>query len=932
MKPSICLSNHRHTIMKKFELFALIALAMAAGACNKEKEFESTPEDAVIPAEPGKIVFTAQAPTKTAIDANDEVVSWVEGDEVKFSWDGGSTTATAASSGASTTFTIDAPDDATEIYAIYPASAGGSVNNGKVTVHYSGSRADGSFAANDICVARAVKNGDAWETSLAFKNAACLLKIGVTSSEIVKIKVQAVGDEEIAGAFEVSMDDSGNPVVGDAVGTTSSSSSMTVSGPGNYYIPIKPGVTLTEGFRVNRITDETDPDNPVQLTPFYYNASFTTGRGKIIKLNDIDSHAGHYYVTPGGAGTGSGQSWNNAMDAATFKAFIENNEGNNYFILRGAVFHLSAAEFTFGTYLKPAFSGHGEVAFTIEGTRDGSSITTFVGGTGADAGMLEPGQSTNLTVRNVKFTGTDGNSNRAAIRVNNTSVILTLDNCIFHNNKTSGQSGAINIIKGNSVVITDCEFTSNSSSTGGASIHAENITLSVSGCTFSNNTGKGNVLHVTNTNGVVAMEDCEISGGDNCAVFGVNANTISFERVNFHDNHTSVKESAGAVLLTGAGTYTFTDCNFIDNYSSHEAGAVAIRSGDIQASFIGGKFQGNHADGEDAENGKYSAGAAIYAIGTGVAFDCTNVLFKKNYNYVGTDNLSGGIIKVQQDGGTARFNGCVFDGNYTNRNTGDNKPCSAIVTCRVGGVNYYFNACEFKENTSGTGNSGTTRGGLRGTVFATLAASTFAFNNCSFHDNYGGRNTDDITWIGMDNENSTLILANTTIVGDNTKPDGTVKNNWGVIKFQNSGNFYLLNSILCSNDADSSPGNCFWVNDAIEINGTTIANGAKLPVYCYYCKTSKEGDNRTDWGADTGSGHDYYASSASFGGWSAPWTWNGTLTGTNSNMKAATADVNTEIQTADADFYAWLNSIGALGKDINGNSRGATSWPGCYQN
>ena len=48
-------------------------------------------------------------------------------------------------------------------------------------------------------------------------------------------------------------------------------------------------------------------------------------------------------------------------------------------------------------------------------------------------------------------------------------------------------------------------------------------------------------------------------------------------------------------------------------------------------------------------------------------------------------------------------------------------------------------------------------------------------------------------------------------------------------------------------------------------------------------------------------------------------------------MLAATADVNTEIQSADADFYTWLNSIGALGKDINANSRGTTSWPGCYQ-
>ncbi len=185
----------------------------------------------------------------------------------------------------------------------------------------------------------------------------------------------------------------------------------------------------------------------------------------------------------------------------------------------------------------------------------------------------------------------------------------------------------------------------------------------------------------------------------------------------------------------------------------------------------------------------------------------------------------------------------------------------------------------------------------------------------------------------MDNTNSTLILANTTIAGDNyraPKTGGARKNNWGVIKFQNTGHFYLLNSIICSLDTE---GNCFWVNGDLMLDGNKKIKdgGPKLPVYSYYCKTSKEGDGWTDWGADTGSGHNYYATSASFGGWTMPYTWNGTLTGTNSNMLAATADVNAEIQNADADFYAWLNTIGALGKDIAGNSRGATSWPGCYQ-
>ncbi|MBR6054948.1 MAG: hypothetical protein IKP46_06380 [Bacteroidales bacterium] len=918
--------------MKKFELFAFVALAMVAGACNKEKEFESAPEEAVIPAEPGKIVFTAPAPSRTAT-TDDETVTWVEGDEVRFSWDGGYTTATAESSGASTTFTIDAPEgDVSEIYAIYPAEAGGSVNDGKVTVHYSGSKTDGSFASSDICVAKAVKSGSNWSSSLEFKTAACLLKIGVTDSDISMLKVEAVGGEEIAGAFKVEMDGNGNPVVGDAYGDPSTTFSMAVSGTGNYYIPIKPGVTLTQGFRVSRFTGE----EKTQIIPFYYNGSFTTTRGQIVKLDDIDAHAGQYYVTPSGAGTKAGQSWTNAMGVSEFKAFVTNED--NHFILKGSTFHFSADEFSFGDdYLVLDYEHHSNVAFTLEGTFNSeSSMTTFVGRTatsGTTAGVLWPQHNSYITVRNVKFTGTNGASNASAIRVNNSAKELNLDHCYFDGNQTSGNGSGISVFN--------------------------SATVNISNCVFKNATGAGGIIHVNHASAKVNIQDCEASNITKNAIYAQSFDTFNCTRVTFSDNDDS-GEYGAAAYISGAGTITFddcdfirnhssvqggaicingtsvtstfTDCEFIDNSCSQRGGAVMIENANDNTTFTGGKFQGNHADGADTENTtKKAAGGAIYSYGS---FSCTDVLFKENYNFVGEDTVSGGIIRIQQSGKVGRFNGCVFDGNYTNRQISNNSPCAAIVNCRIGNVKYYFNACEFKENTSGTGNSTGVYGGLRGTVFATLAGSTFAFNNCSFHDNYGGRNSDEISWIGMDNTSSTLILANTTIVGDNYRAPGSGglrKNNWGVIKFQNTGNYYLLNTILCSLQTN---GNSFWVNGDISVDGgNTIGNGGtKLPVYCWYSKISKEGDNRTNWTVDTGSGHDYYATSASFGGWSAPWTWNGTLTGTNSSMLAATADVNTEIQNADADFYSWLNTIGALGKDINGNSRGATSWPGCYQN
>ena len=891
----------------------MIALAVLSVACAKNEEDKPNGNDVPQeeqtgkPGEDGKIVFTALAPTKTTIDSNDEVVSWVAGDEVKFVWDGGSTTATASASGSSTTFSVEVGDGITELYAVYPASAGGSYDSGNVNVHFNGSRTDGSFAANDLCVAKAVKTGDTWSTTLAFKNVACLLKVGVTASDITKIQVmggRSTGEAQaISGYLPVSIDGSGDPVFGTAT-DTGVTVSVPVSGPGNYYIPVLPDVVLSGGFRIGYFKGED------QLTPFFYNGSFTTERGKIIKLSDLDSHAGHYYVTPSGADTKTGQSWAHAMDAAGFKAFIEDSD--NYFLLQGATFHLSAESFSFGDYLQPDFSSHSEVAFTIEGTTSGSDITTFVGSTGDAAGTLWPKSNCNLTVKNVKFTGTDGNSNRAAIRVNNSGAKLNLKDCIFDNNKTSGQSGAVNLIKG-TITITDCEFTNNSSSSGGASLHVEEATVTVSGCTFANNSGDGNALHITKTTGVVTMEDCDISGGNRCTVYGVNANTVSFTRVNFHDNHAD-DESGAAAWLEGEGTYTFTDCDFVNNAADWRGGAIGINSTDVNVSFTGGKFQGNHADGNGTN---YAGGAICVAKG---AFDCTNVLFKENYSFVGSNTNAGGIIRLTSSGDCARFNNCVFDNNWSCRSSQSNNGCAAIVNCRNGGTIFYFNACEFKNKSSGRGySSGNEQGGNKGQVISTYASSTICMNNCSIHDNFCSRNSDDTPWLYFDNASNTFIMSNSTVIGDRIRrPESSdvLKAKTGVIRLQTDGTYAFINNIICSNYSD----------------GKSIGCADTYNVPAYYCKVSPGLDSDTNWTNTTGFGDDYWADSSCFGSWSAPYTWNGTMTGTNSSMKAATADVNTEIQNADADFYSWLDSIGALGKDINGNSRGATSWPGCYQN
>ena len=891
-------------------------MAILSVACEKEN-FEEQP----VPANPNVVVFTANVPTKTAIDANDEVVSWTAGDEVKFVWEGGSTTATASSAGASTTFSVEIGDGITELYAVYPASAGGSYDSGNVNVHFNGSRTDGSFAANDICVARAVKTGDTWSTTLAFKNVACLLKVGVTGSDITKIQVMggrsAEDATDISGLLPVSFDGSGDPVFG-SVTSAGKTISLTISGPGNYYIPVLPDVVLSGGFRIGYFKGED------QLTPFFYNGSFTTERGKIIKLADLDSHAGQYYVKPNGAGTKSGQSWTNAMDTDQFKSFVTNQD--NHFLLKGATFHFSADEFSFGSdYLKLHYPDHANVAFTLEGTFNSeSSMTTFVGRTatsGTTAGVLWPQANSYITVKNVKFTGTNGASNASAIRLNNGAVELNLDHCYFDGNQTSGNGSGISLFN--------------------------SATVNISNCVFKNATGGGGIIHVNNASANVNIVDCEASNITKNAIYGQSFNTFTCTRVTFSDND-DAGEYGAAAYLCGSGTITFNDCDFIRNHSSNRGGAICIRENNgttavtctftdcefidnwsdkrggavmiencsALTTFYGGKFQGNHADG--SANNTETSGGAIYATGDGVEFACDGVLFQSNYSNVGANEKSGGIIRVESATGKATFDNCVFDGNYCYRSSSVNPACAAIVNNRtVGGPAYYFNACEFKNNASGT-YAGT--GAKYGMVFAAYEETTLAFNNCSIHDNYGGRNTDPIDWIYIDNEDVKLVFSNSSVIGDpsrKTSATGSAskKNGNGVFYLSKDANYYFVNNILCSPTGGKSF-NC--------ATAVTIENS-------YYNKTSPV-NGTCDWGTDTGSGHDYTADSSCFGSWSGPYTWNGTMTGTNSSMKAATSDVNTQIQNADADFYAWLNSIGALGKDINGNNRGATSWPGCYQN
>ena len=897
----------------------MIALAISALACAQIED----PAEPQSPVGENTVVFTANVPTKTAISDDDKTVTWVAGDEVKFVWAGGETTAKASASGASTTFTVELAEEVTEVFAVYPATMPVALVDGKIVLTFSNTLESGAFKDADICVAKTVKDEGTWNTTLNFKNAACLLKVGVSGNEITRIQVAAVNDEIIAGALAVTFEDNGDisftyPESG------SKTANMVVTGPGNYYIPVFPGVELAEGFRINCFVP--GGEGETQLTPFYYNGTFTTGRGQVIILSEIESRLGQYYVTPNGAGTKAGQNWANAMDVEAFKSFVTDHE--NHHLLRGAVFHFSAEEFSFGDdYLVLNFSTHSVVNLTFEGTVSGDKMTVFKGRENTTdsnkAGVIWPQSNTDLTVRNVKFTGTKGKSNAAVMRINNGAKKVTFEDCVFDGNETVngdgtgvGTGACLALYNGAELIVKGCTFTGNAGCGAAVVVNHEDAKVRIENSVIKECSQKSNAIYLQKC-AQFEIVDTEISDNYSYAtIYAVTAFAGSFraERTLWKNNH-AYNDYGPAGWYESTATFEFKDCQFIDNMADWGGGALMFVK--AHAVIDGCTFQGNHADGvDDAE----AAGGAIYARGEGVVVDCKDCTFKENYNFVGTNTKSGGIIRVEQSGGMARFDNCLFDGNYTNRSVQNNAASAAIINCRKGSAIYYFNACEFKENSSGLGySSDNEQGGTKGTVIASYASSTIAMNNCSMHDNYGARNSDELSWIYVDNASNTLVISNSTIVGDPTRCNGNRKNDWGVVKLHTTGNYHLINNILCS---FVKGGQTVWC-------GNDVAKGTS--VNSYYNKTNPEVDGRIDWGTDTGSGHDYYASSECFGGWTLPYTWNGTLIGTNSDKLAATSDVNTQLQSANSDFYNWLSSIGALGKDINGNNRGTTSWPGCYQ-
>ena len=206
-------------------------------------------------------------------------------------------------------------------------------------------------------------------------------------------------------------------------------------------------------------------------------------------------------------------------------------------------------------------------AFTIEGDSDLSTLT------GADGitrmFTINSGSGHNVTFKNLNITGATNSTGNGAVIGVFTNSAVTIDNCVFNNNSTIGNGGAIFASVG-AISITNTLFETNSAAVKGGALYTTNANFTITGSTFYANattdtSGGGSVLYVAGSGSTNSITNCtffentvgSLSNQDYGAIRTDNGNTTVTNSL-FYDNKTNNGDGAPSDWGSGPnGTQTF---------------------------------------------------------------------------------------------------------------------------------------------------------------------------------------------------------------------------------------------------------------------------------------------------------------------------------------------------------------------------------------
>ena len=262
--------------------------------------------------------------------------------------------------------------------------------------------------------------------------------------------------------------------------------------------------------------------------------------------------AADYYVSPEGAGSKDGSSWENAFDVEGFREQALKNVDNDTYNLAAGTYNPSACIiFKKGTYANVKGNA-GEERTILSGLQhtgsapkngDLSRLMRFQTVTGAGA-TTKP-----VVIENIDFTcvftniskdatddGSNGVAGVGALYVNNSGSV-TVKDCKFYNNWADGAlGGAAVLLNQSDVKFINCEFRGNSSNYSGAAVRLTN--------------------NETNT-----------------ARF--NKGNYTFEGCVFKNN-TAYHDNGGAILYQSGASLTLIDCTLFGNKAVKDGAAIAV--------------------------------------------------------------------------------------------------------------------------------------------------------------------------------------------------------------------------------------------------------------------------------------------------------------------------------------------------------------------
>ena len=614
--------------MKRYlNILICAALAAASLSCEKEKNAPEAAGEGLVP--PGYTMETLvgkSEQTKTTIDNG--ATLWAEGDQIKVICSDNSASDFLLEEGAGFStgkFRGPVPEGKTALYAVYPAARYASVNGTTVKVTIPAEQT-GLFGAGNIAVAKVGA-----DQNMSFKNCNAFISFTIPA-DITKVVISSVSGASLGGTLSVSC--SGDVPAAGALesGVSSITTTFPNANGGTYYISVAPGVSHSKGLLLTYYKGDA-----VSGT-YYLNKSITTAANANITMGTVEAE-GNYYVTVSGAGNKNGMSWENAFSADQMWKKLhlagtdDATDDAKLAAIDGAVFHLGAGTYDFGTDPTLSFSETEPVTLTIKGgynastgARDITGNPTNFTATAGNSSLILSGNLT-LTLDGINITGNSvSGDKRSALQSSGSGVTINMVDCSVtaNSNDTSDSfSGAGIVLSNGTLNATRVTFSGNTAYTAPA-IYNDHANLNMTSCVFDSNVA-------TNYCGAVRLRDS-----------GSHTFTCTFENCTFNNN-VAQGGDYGAIQHNN-GTCNLNNCTFTNNSAANNGGAIGI-AGTGSVVVDGGTFSGN-------SSGKYG----------GVFYDESAYLNVKDATITGNSaNSSGGMVYSKA---TCNFARCTVSGNH----------------------------------------------------------------------------------------------------------------------------------------------------------------------------------------------------------------------------------------------------------------------------